>query len=78
MSEYNEMEFRAKLLANQKDKLIAEFQKFLRVLHDHTFNPLDAQENLNWIRFEIERKLKETKTKDQNLIKRTHIIEVDD
>lgn len=52
MSEYNEMEFRAKLLANQKDKLIAGF--------------------------EIERKLKETKTKDQNLIKRTHIIEVDD
>lgn len=39
-------------------ELIVEFQKFLRVLHDHTFNPLKAQENLNWIRYEIEKRLK--------------------
>ena len=41
-----------------ENKLIAEFRKFLRVLHDHTFNPLKAQENLNWIRYEIEKRLK--------------------
>lgn len=39
-------------------KLIAEFKSFLRTLHDHTFNPLKSQENLKWIRFEIEEELK--------------------
>lgn len=47
-----------KLFKAREKELIAEFKKFLRVLHDHTFNPLKAQENLNWIRYEIEKRLK--------------------
>jgi len=49
----------SQIIKDVKQGLIAEFQKFLRVLYDHTFNPLDAQENLNWIRYEIEKKLQE-------------------
>ncbi|BDI54985.1 MAG: hypothetical protein QIT40_gp27 [Lokiarchaeia virus VerdaV4] len=46
------------ILENPKE-LLEEFQSFLRILHDHTFNPLKAQENLDWIRFEIEKRLKQ-------------------
>jgi len=46
MSEYNEMEFRAKLLANQKDKLIAEFLNDLEHYYDYDFEDPEKMEAL--------------------------------